>query len=74
MPRAIAQVWPHSGRWLNMDISTISAAVPQAQVRADVSMAILDKTLETARSNAVSLLEVLPDANPAEGNSFDGYA
>ncbi|MDH3306767.1 MAG: YjfB family protein [Acidimicrobiia bacterium] len=57
-----------------MDISTISAATPQAQVRAEVSMAILDKTLETARSNAFSLLEVLPAANPAEGNSFDDYA
>lgn len=57
-----------------MDISTISAATPQAQVQAEASMAILDKTLETARSNAASLLEVLPDANPAEGNSFDSYA
>ncbi len=57
-----------------MDISSISAATPQAQVNADVSMAILDKTLETAQANAARLLEVLPAANPAEGNSFDGYA
>lgn len=57
-----------------MDVSTISAATPQAQVRAEVSMAILDKTLETAEENIVSLLEVLPDANPAAGNNFDDYA
>lgn len=57
-----------------MDISTISAATPQAQVRTQVSMAILDQTLETAQSNAASLLEVLPAANPAEGNGFDDYA
>lgn len=57
-----------------MDISTISAALPQAQVQAEVSMAVLDKTLDTAQANAAALLEVLPAANGAEGNHFDDYA
>ena len=56
-----------------MDISTVSAALPQAQVAAEVSMAVLDKALDTAQSNAANLLEVLPAANPAEGNSVDRY-
>lgn len=57
-----------------MDISTIAAAVPQAQVQAEVSTAVLDRTLDTARANAAALLEVLPAANPVEGNHFDDYA
>lgn len=57
-----------------MDISTIAAAVPQAQVHAEVSMAVLDKTLDTAQANAAALLDVLPEANPAEGTHFDDYA
>ena len=56
-----------------MDISSISAALPQAQVAAEVSMAVLDKALDTAESQAASLLEVLPAANPSEGNSVDRY-
>lgn len=59
---------------MDMDISTISAALPQAQVQAEISTAVLDKTLDTARANAAALLEVLPAANPAEGNSVDRYA
>lgn len=57
-----------------MDISTIAAAVPQAQVHAEVSMAVLDKTLDTAHANAAALLEVLPAANSAEGTNVDRYA
>lgn len=57
-----------------MDISSISAAVPQAQVQVEASMAVLDKTLDTARANAAALLDVLPAANPAEGNHVDDYA
>ncbi|MDH5520082.1 MAG: YjfB family protein [Acidimicrobiia bacterium] len=57
-----------------MDLSTISAATPQAQVKTEVSMTILDKTLDAAKANVASLLEVLPAANPAAGNNFDGYA
>lgn len=74
MSLAWSTVRPQSGRWLDMDVSTLSAATPQAQVKAEVSMAILDKTLETAKENVASLLEVLPAANPAAGNHFDGYA
>ena len=40
----------------------------------EVSMAVLDQTLDTAKANAAALLEVLPAANPSEGNVFDGYA
>lgn len=57
-----------------MDLSTISAATPQAQVKVEVSMAILDKTLESARLNAANVLEMLPAAKPAEGTGFDEYA
>ena len=57
-----------------MDVSSISAAIPQAQTQVDVSMAVLDKTLETAQSNVASLLQALPAANPAEGNNLDAYA
>ncbi len=59
---------------MDMDIATMSAAMPQAQVQVEASMAVLDKTLDTAQANAAALLEVLPAANPAEGNNLDRYA
>ena len=37
-------------------------------------MAILDKTLDTARSGAADLLDALPAASPSKGNRLDIYA
>jgi hypothetical protein len=57
-----------------MDISGSSAATTRARAETEVSMAILDKALDTARSGAALLLDALPAADPSKGKRFDIYA
>ena len=57
-----------------MDISGTSAATTGTRMRTEASMAILDKTLDTARSGAADLLDALPAADSSKGNRFDNYA
>lgn len=47
---------------------------PSARLGAEVSMATLDKTLDTAKDNAARLLDALPAADPSKGRKFDDYA
>lgn len=57
-----------------MNIAAASTATARARVESEASMAMLDKTLDTAKANASRLLEALPAADPAKGRAFDGYA